>query len=168
MSDDGVIEFPLLSRNGVMKYKTWIAEAYRDIVRQALMTAEANPELGKYCFEFAFDTTNPDVNIPDWLMDDYPKTINIILNEQYENLSVMPDRFFVTVYIGGEPVHMIIPFSSILFFKDSMYGFETMINVSIPEEESTNKTAEETTDESKETNNVVSLDSFRNNNKGDE
>ena len=56
---------------------------------------------GKHHFFITFDTTHPGVDMSPALRARYPKEMTIVMQEWFEDLAVMKDRFCVTLSFGG-------------------------------------------------------------------
>ena len=53
----------------------------------------------------------------------YPKEMTIVMQEWFEDLAVMKDRFSVTLSFGGVPEPIVIPFEAIKTFVDPSVEF---------------------------------------------
>jgi len=65
-----------------------------------------------------FDTRAEGVKLPDHLRSKYPDEMNIILQYQFERLTVKDDRFDVLVWFKGSPARVFVPFAAIRQFWD--------------------------------------------------
>lgn len=94
----------------------------------------------------------------------YPEEITIVMQEWFDGLAVMPDRFTVTLNFNDTPEPMVIPFDAIRTFVDPSveFGlrFDAQDNVEdfedIPDFDD-----EDDDDEPHKDADVVSLDAFR-------
>jgi len=142
-----------------------LVRIHKEVAKKALLVVEKNqPSDGRFNLTIIFNTIDPGVKIPEWLLEQYPVIMNIILNEQYDNLNVQDDGFGVTVYIKGEPARIYIPFNAIFVFKDTIHnfsaGFITEIPPTIMEKvKSSRGKVEPKVEEPKD--NIISLDDFR-------
>lgn len=78
---------------------------------------------GKHHLFITFDTTHPGVDMAQSLRDRYPGEMMIVLQEWFEDLAVMKDRFSVTLNFGNVPEPMVIPFAAITTFVDPSVEF---------------------------------------------
>lgn len=122
---------------------------------------------GDHHFVITFDTTHPGVDIPDWLRERYPEEMRIVMQNWFENLAVMKDRFTVTLSFGGEPYPIVVPFDAIRMFADPSVAF----GLGFKETDRDGPPSDDDRDPPKppsgpiggpETPGVVSLDRFRN------
>ena len=60
---------------------------------------------------------------PDWLRERYPNETMIVLQEWFEDLAVMGDRFRVTLNFSNQPETLVIPFDAVKTFVDPSAKF---------------------------------------------
>lgn len=154
-------------------YDQLMQEALRSVVRAALQEA-ANPRglPGKHHFYITFRTHAPGVVIPDHLSARYPDEMTIVLEHQFWDLEVYPDRFRVILKFSGQPHPIVIPIGAITRFFDPSVKFGLQFeqhhhdearmvsgdatSASAPDQQPPAQNAELPGDSS-----VVSLDAFR-------
>ena len=66
----------------------------------------------------AFDTSAEGVKMPDDLKAKHPGEMSIILQYQFERLTVKDDRFDVLLWFNGYPARLFVPFAAITQFWD--------------------------------------------------
>ncbi len=88
------------------------------MVRDALRRAEAQGLIASHHFFLTFKTHFPGVDIPDFLRDQYPAEMTIILQHQFWGLKVRDDRFEVTLSFRKLPATLTIPFAALTAFMD--------------------------------------------------
>jgi len=106
-----------------IRYDYWIEEALRGVIRQALAYTAENGLTGDHHFYITFRTDNGVIDLPDFLRAQHPNEMTIVLQHQYEHLSVEDDRFFVTLRFNGQAVNLNIPFEEITGFTDPSVNF---------------------------------------------
>ena len=74
-------------------------------------------------FYITFDTTNPKNQIPEYLKKDYPKTMMIVIENEFWNLKVEQEFFSVDLKFKGKIDHLKINFSSLKTFVDPSVSF---------------------------------------------
>ncbi|KAB7616040.1 hypothetical protein F9L33_04570 [Amylibacter sp. SFDW26] len=126
---------------------------------------------GEHHFFICFDTNHPGVDIADWLRDRYPEEMTIVIQHWFENLTVLDDRFSITLNFNDSPEPLVVPYDAIKTFVDPSVEFglrfeeeeETYLE-EVPEspmimiEDEHEEIAEEKPKKEAE---IVSLDSFR-------
>lgn len=149
-------------------YDVLTQEAMRSVVRAALYRAASPRGLpGRHHFYITFRTQALGVVIPEHLANRYPDEMTIVLEHQFWDLEVHPDRFRVILKFGGQPHPIIVPFDALTRFYDPYVRFGLQFDglmeqqrraaVGEPPEAPPPATSEDTgTDGS-----VVSLDAFR-------
>jgi uncharacterized protein len=105
-------------------YDQLMQDALRGVVRAALQEA-ANPRglPGKHHFYITFRTHAPGVIIPDHLSARYPDEMTIVLEHQFWDLEIYPDRFRVILKFSGQPHPIVIPLAAITRFFDPSVKF---------------------------------------------
>lgn len=108
----------------VIGYDQLMQDALRTVVRSALQQAAAARALpGRHHFYITFRTRAPGVTIPDHLSARYPDDMTIVLEHQFWDLEVWPDRFRVILKFSGQPQPIVIPFAAITRFFDPSVKF---------------------------------------------
>jgi len=117
-----------------MDYATLTQNALRGVIREALLRA-AHPKglPGDHHFYITFLTHAPGVSIPDDLLKRYPNDITIVLQHQYQDLKVEPDRVSVTLHFGGMPKVLRFPLAAITRFYDPSVQFILEFEAEEPE-----------------------------------
>jgi hypothetical protein len=88
--------------------------AARDVMATVLpRAAEERP------VNVTFRTRAEGVQLPAWLVEQYPDEITIILQYQFDLLVVREDRFVVTAYFKGRPARLTVPFDAVMSFFDN-------------------------------------------------
>ena len=106
-----------------IRYDHWIEDALRSVIRQALAYTAENGLFGEHHFYVTFRTDTGAIELPDYLRAQHPNEMTIVLQHQYENLSVEEDRFFITLRFNGQAVNLNIPFEEITGFTDPSVNF---------------------------------------------
>lgn len=99
-------------------YQTLTEAALRGVVRDALKRAEKQGLIGSHHFCITFRTQFPGVEIPDFLREQYPDEMMIILQHQFSGLKVKDDYFQVTLSFKKIPAALTIPFAALTQFID--------------------------------------------------
>jgi hypothetical protein len=105
-------------------YEQLMQDALRSVVRAALQEAASPRGLpGKHHFYITFRTHAPGVIIPDHLRARYTDEMTIVLEHQFWDLEVYPDRFRVILKFSGQPHPITIPLTAITRFFDPSVKF---------------------------------------------
>ena len=105
-------------------YDSLTQDAMRGVVRAALSRAAAQRALpGKHHFYITFKTHAAGVVLPESLTSRYPDEMTIVLEHQFWDLEVFPDRFRVILQFGGQPNPIVIPFAALSRFYDPSVRF---------------------------------------------
>ena len=99
-------------------YKALTDAALRGVVRDALRRAEKQGLIGAHHFRLTFKTHFPGVDIPDFLLEQYPDEMMIILQHQFWGLKVKDDQFEVTLSFRKVPATLTVPFAALTAFVD--------------------------------------------------
>lgn len=157
-------------------YGRFMERAMRGVMAEVLGHVAESGLPGEHHFYITFDTTHPGVDIPGWLNERYPKEMMIVVQEWFDDLAVMGDRFRVTLNFSDRPETLVIPFDSVITFIDPSVRFGLKFDDQDPDEagefaasggaeqaeaDSGGETPEEPSDDDRGSADVVSLDTFR-------
>jgi hypothetical protein len=92
--------------------------------------------------------------------------MTIVLQHQFADLIVGEDEFSVTLFFGGKPSPMIIPFEAVTSFNDPSVGFGLQFGIADDDDHddsspSDDQPKQSNDDASGNSADVVSLDTFR-------
>ena len=159
-------------------YQQLTDSALRGVVRDALRRVEKQGLVAAHHFRITFKTPFPGVDIPDFLREQYPEEMTIILQHQYWGLKVKDEQFEVTLSFRKIPATLTVPFAALTQFVDPgvQFGLQfreigedgelkpvsapTAFPTALPAEKSADAPAEEP-EKSSTPAEVVSLDAFR-------
>ncbi|MBV9569959.1 MAG: hypothetical protein JO056_01800 [Alphaproteobacteria bacterium] len=99
-------------------YQALTDAALRSVVRDALRRAEKQGLIASHHFCITFRTEYPGVEIPDFLREQYPDEMMIILQHQFSGLKVRDDYFQVTLSFKKIPATLTVPFAALTQFAD--------------------------------------------------
>ena len=165
-------------------YQALTDAALRGVVRDALRRIEKSGLIGAHHFYLTFRTHAEGVDIPEFLKEQYPEEMTIIIQHQYWALKVKDDYFEVTLTFKKLPAPLHIPFNALTAFFDPGVQFGLQFRAegeaakpatgpvmvpNAPPEAAENETAEPVppkgadkgADKPAAPGEVVSLDSFR-------
>ena len=146
-------------------YGTLMHRALRGLIQSVLADVAENGLPGAHHFFITFDTTDPGVELADWLRDRYPTEMTVVVQHWFENLVVTEDGFTITLNFGDQPEPMVIPFDAVRTFVDPSveFGlrFESQESTDDEDEEDNESDIEVEDDAPRPQAQVVSLDQFR-------
>lgn len=100
-----------------------MSKALRQMLADVLTQVARDGLPGKHHFYITFDTTHPGVDMPGWLRARHPTEMTIVMQEWFEDLAVMKDRFSVTLSFSNTPVTIVVPFGAVTTFADPSVEF---------------------------------------------
>lgn len=113
-----------MSEEVELDYDYLMHKALRGLMREVLeMVAEIGDAPGAHHFYIEFLTRGPGVDIPDHLLQDYPERMTIVLQHQFENLTIDEAGFAVTLWFKGKESRLVIPFMAVTSFADPSAQF---------------------------------------------
>jgi hypothetical protein len=158
-------------------YQALTDAALRGVVREALRRVEKQGLIGTHHFFLTFKTHFPGLEIPEFLREQYPEEMTIILQHQFSGLKVKEHHFEVTLTFRKLPATLTIPYEALTAFFDPGVQFGLQFrgtegdtkpgaapNMPLPAPEQNREkggTAPEAPAEKPAPGEVVSLDSFR-------
>jgi hypothetical protein len=99
-------------------YKALTDAALRSVVRGALRHVERHGLTASHHFRISFRTRHPGVELPDFLLEQYPDEMTIIIQHQFWGLKVREEQFEVTLSFKKLPATLTIPFDALTAFMD--------------------------------------------------
>lgn len=157
----------------LIDYESLTLQAMRGVARSALEQVAEEGLPGDHHFYIEFDTTADGVAIPDFLRNQYPERMTIVLQHQYSGLAVEAEQFRVGLAFAGVPATLTVPFAAMTAFMDPAAQFAVRFAPEAPEPEATATPATEQDDAGVPTGDtaaeptadqpdgVVSLEAFR-------
>ncbi|MEM7237324.1 MAG: ClpXP protease specificity-enhancing factor SspB [Pseudomonadota bacterium] len=157
-------------------YGKLMQRALRSLMVEVLGRVAEDGLPGDHHLYISFDTTHPGVDMADWLHDAYPDEMTIVMQEWFEDLAVMGDRFQVTLSFRDTPHTLVVPFDAVRTFVDPSVEFGLKFDahdssedeeylppvlVAAAEPEETAPETEEPDEGDATSADVVSLDTFR-------
>ena len=100
-----------------------VEDALRSVVRSSLRIVENIGLPGETHFYISFITNHDGVELDESLRATHPEQMTIVIQPQYADLQVSEDHFSITLFFGGKPSPMIIPFQAVTSFNDPSVGF---------------------------------------------
>ncbi len=109
----------------LIPYERWTEEALREVVLRALELAGAEGLPGEHHYYLTFRTDHPGTRLPGHLKAKYPQEMTIVLQHQFEALTVdrVRQQFSVQLYFGGVPATLVVPFGALTGFADPSVRF---------------------------------------------
>lgn len=164
-----------MSKNNKIDYENLVQESLRSVMKGALKQASKNGLPGSHHFYISYRTDFPGVDMPDYLCDEYPEEITIVLQYEFWDLEVEDDCFHVTLCFNDIHERLTIPFEAIVSFVDPSvkFGLQFTPNEYAPEPEvlptetkkksrkKTHKNEDEGEPDEENGSNVITLDAFR-------
>jgi len=106
-----------------LNYGRYMEQAMRGVMAEVLGHVASHGLPGAHYFYITFEPDHPGVDMADWLRERYPNEMMIVLQEWFEDLAVMDDRFRVTLNFSNQPETLVIPFEAVKTFIDPSAKF---------------------------------------------
>ncbi|MGG5823283.1 SspB family protein [Falsiroseomonas sp. HW251] len=120
----------------LIPYELWTDDALREVVLRALELAGRDGLPGEHHFYLTFRTDHPGTKVPGHLKAKYPQEMTIVLQHQFEALTVdrAANLFSVRLYFGGMPATLVVPMSALTGFADPAvrYGLRFQPDMEAP------------------------------------
>ena len=104
-------------------YDALVDDALRSVVRRVLTQVAAKGLPGSHHFYISFRSTDPGVELPEYLRAKYPEEMTIVLQHQYWDLVIGEESFEVTVSFYKQQEHIKVPFAALSAFVDPSVRF---------------------------------------------
>jgi hypothetical protein len=104
----------------LLPYETWIEQALRHVVAQAIEHVAVQGLPGGHHFYITFQTGHPGVQLPQRIRAQYPAEMTIVLQHQFWDLAFNRDTQAIQVGLsfGGVPSKLVIPLDAVVEFAD--------------------------------------------------
>lgn len=109
--------------NDRLNYGRLMQKALRGLMSEVLGQVAEDGLPGEHHFYIGFDTTHPGVDMADWLHERYPEEMTIVLQDWFDDLAVMGDRFRVTLNFSDSLQTLVVPFDAVKTFVDPSAEF---------------------------------------------
>lgn len=109
--------------NDRFHYDALVDDALRSVVRRVLTQVAEKGLPGSHHFYISFRSTDPGVELPEYLLAKYPEEMTIVLQHQYWNLIIAEDFFEVTVSFNKQQERIKVPFTALSAFVDPSVRF---------------------------------------------
>ena len=109
--------------NDRFHYDALVDDALRSVVRRVLRQVADKGLPGSHHFYISFRSTDPGVELPEYLRAKYPEEMTIVLQHQYWDLVIEEEFFEVTVSFNKQQEHIKVPFAALSAFVDPSVRF---------------------------------------------
>lgn len=107
----------------ILRYDRMVETALRGVVKKSVEDVIEHGLPDEHHFYITFLTDHPGVKIPDYLRDRYPGEMTIVLQYQFSDLFIDPDKMGVTLSFNNVPENLVIPLPAITIFADPSVNF---------------------------------------------
>ena len=153
-----------------INYEEIIKDSLKIAIKKLLLDVSLKGLPGDHHFYISFITNFPGVKIAEWMMQDYPHEMTIVIQNWFENLHVDDKSFSIVLNFKNKPEKLNIPFESIISFSDPSVNFslqfegslsqnlETIMNI----KEKDPQTQSDKDDlESEQNNNIIQFEKYK-------
>lgn len=116
-------------------YTKWINTAILEVIKKTITTLAKHGLHGNIHFYLTFNTNHSSNKLPDYLKNKYPDTMTIVLQNQFYNLDIDKNGFFIELSFSGKLEKIYICWASIISLLDP----ETPISLVVENTESKKK-----------------------------
>lgn len=109
--------------NDRFHYDALVDDALRSVVRRVLRQVADKGLPGSHHFYISFRSTDPGVQLPEYLRAKYPEEMTIVLQHQYWDLNITDEFFEVTVSFNKQRERIKVPFGALSAFVDPSVRF---------------------------------------------
>lgn len=154
-----------------INYEELVQDGLRGVVRETLARVAEEGMIGLHHFYISFSTEYPGVKLSKALKERHPEEMTIVLQHQFWGLEVEDEGFFVTLSFNDTQEQIYVPYNALLSFMDPSVKFGLQFSpppVFDVEDESPlleGDVPESSKKDKDNKDNVVTLDTFRDNKK---
>jgi hypothetical protein len=107
----------------ILRYDRMVESALRGVVRESIEEVIKHGLPEEHHFYITFLTDYQGVKIPDYLRERYPGEMTIVLQYQFNDLSVDDEKLCVTLSFNNVPERLEVPLAAISIFADPSVNF---------------------------------------------
>lgn len=104
-------------------YQEIVQKAFLKVVQDILTDVSQNGLPDPHHFYITVSTKHPDIQMPTFLKEQYTDEMTIVLQHQFQNLTVQENYFEVDLSFSGQYTTLHIPFTSLVSFVDPSAQF---------------------------------------------
>ncbi|MCK5425014.1 MAG: hypothetical protein KAI89_06550 [Emcibacter sp.] len=150
----------------IIQYDNMVQMALLSVVRDVLQNTAEDGLPGDHHFYITFSTNHPKTSIPAYLRERYPDEMTIVVQNQYSNLVVDDNHFEISLSFNSKLEHLYVPFLALEGFFDPSVDFGLHFNAAEVDNDNTEELpsiieAADDQEDNENTDNVVTLDTFR-------
>ncbi len=109
--------------DSALRYDKLVEKALRNVVREAVQFVVENGLPEDHHFYITFLTDYDGVEIPDYLRQQYPDEMTIVLQYQFYGLQIKDEAINVTLSFNNVPEKLVVPLDAITIFADPAVNF---------------------------------------------
>ena len=114
-----------------INYEEIIKDSLKNAIKKLLLDVSLKGLPGDHHFYISFITNFPGLKIAEWMMQDYPNEMTIVIQNWFENLHVDDKSFSIVLNFKNKPEKLNIPFESIISFSDPSVNFSLQFEGSV-------------------------------------
>ena len=114
-----------------INYEEIIKDSLKIAIKKLLLDVSLKGLPGDHHFYISFITNFPGVKIAEWMMQDYPNEMTIVIQNWFEDLHVDDKSFNIVLNFKNKPEKLNIPFESIISFSDPSVNFSLQFESSV-------------------------------------
>ena len=107
----------------MIDYQKILSKNLLNVFIDILKNIEKNGLDGKNQLYITFNSNNPKNIVPDWLLQQYPNEMTIVIQHEYYHLSVNKNDFSIGLSFNNKKSDLKISFDSIVSFADPSVKF---------------------------------------------
>lgn len=106
-----------------INYEDMVQQALVNVVRDLLREAATKGLPGNHHFYITYNTDHPGVELPEYLREQYPESITIVVQYEFWDLNVHDDHFEITLSFNNLHERLVVPFDAMTSFVDPSAKF---------------------------------------------
>lgn len=109
-----------------INYEDLVQRALIHVVRDLLRDAAKAGLPASHHFYITYNTDHPGVSMPDYLREQYPESITIVIQYEFWDLDVTEEKFEITLSFNNIHERLVVPFDAMTSFVDpsSKFGLQ--------------------------------------------
>ncbi len=145
----------------MFNYSSIVENALLNVVKEILRSVAKEGLAETQHFYISFRTKHPQIKVPDFLKQEHPETITIVLQYEFDSLNVSDEYFGVRLRFNNSYHFLHIPFDAIIAFSDPSEKFELFFSSAQKKVFKNNQNPEVELPYENDEDKIISLDDFR-------
>ena len=143
----------------MIEYQKILDKNMLNVFKDILINIRDNGLSNNNHLYITFFTNHKYVKIPNWLKQQYPEQMTIVIQYEYYDLKINKNNFSISLSFNDIKTNLIIDYNSIISFADPSANFGLILQKNKPQK----KSKKDIEDKKSKKNNVINFSNYKKN-----